>query len=72
MASVNVQFREDAALVEFVKSKGLKPGELAKAAFEKEIRRLRAAEHARAIEELNVKVPKGLAAKAVRESRDSR
>lgn len=72
MPSVNVQFREDAAVVEFVKRLGLNPGALAKAAFEKEVRRLRARAHAKDLEALRVKLPKGFSAKAVRDARDSR
>ncbi|HWH08757.1 MAG TPA: hypothetical protein VNX21_06120 [Candidatus Thermoplasmatota archaeon] len=72
MASVNVQFRADPAVVEFVKGLGLKPGEVARAGFEKEVRRLRARAHARDLEALRVKLPKGFAPKAVRDARDAR
>ena len=72
MASVNVQFREDEDVVEFVKQQGIKPGELAKLGFEKEVRRLQAEQHRRDLEALRLKIPKGLAARAVREARDSR
>jgi hypothetical protein len=72
MASVNVQFREDAETVDFLKRLGVKPAELAKEAFEREVRRLRAEVHARELEALGLKLPKGLAERAVRESRDER
>lgn len=72
MSSVNVQFREDESVVEFVKRKGLKPSDLAKRGFEKEVRALRAAEHAQALKDLKVALPKGFAERAVREARDSR
>lgn len=71
-ASVNVQFREDPEVVAFVKRLGLRPGEVAKAGFEKEVRRLQALQHRRDLQALGAKLPKGVAEKAVRESRDRR
>jgi len=72
MPSVNIQFREEREVVAFVEGKGLKASALAKEAFEREVRRLRAEEHAHQLEAFNVKLPKGLAEKAVRASRDER
>lgn len=72
MASVNVQFREDAEVVAFVKGLGIQPGALAKVGFEKEVRRLQAQQHRRDLQALRAKLPKGLAERAVREARDGR
>lgn len=72
MASVNVQFREEPEVVAFVEGLGLKAGQLAKEAFEREVRRLRAEQHVLDLEALRVKLPKSFAEKAVRESRDAR
>lgn len=72
MGSVNVQFREDADVVEFVKRQGIQPGALAKLGFEKEVRRLQAQQHRRDLEALRIKLPKGLAQKTVRDARDRR
>jgi hypothetical protein len=72
MASVNVQFREDEETVKFLVSRGLKPSEVAKAGFEREVRRLQAEEHAKELAALGVALPEGLAEKAVRASRDAR
>lgn len=72
MPSVNVQFREDEETISFVESRGLKASQVAKEAFEKEVRRLRAEEHARELEELDLELPKGFGEKAVRSGRDAR
>lgn len=72
MASVNVQFREDEETINFLRGLGLKPSEIAREAFEREVRRLRAEQHARELEAFKVTLPPGLAARAVRESRDER
>lgn len=72
MPSVNIQFREDQEVVDFVEGRGLRPSQLAKEAFEREVRRLRAQEHARELQSLNVKLPPGFAERAVREDRDAR
>ncbi len=42
--SVNVQFRADEETVAFVRRMGVKPSELARLGFDKEVRRLRAVE----------------------------
>lgn len=70
--SVNVQFREDEDTIEFLRSQGLKASEVAKAAFEREVRRLRAKEYARRLAEFRVTLPPGEASRAIREARDSR
>lgn len=71
--STNVQFREADATVAFVRSLGLKPSEIAKVGFEKEVRRLRAEAWARSLAKHKMKpLPEGWATKAVREARDSR
>lgn len=70
MASVNIQFREDPETIEFLKARGLVPSQLAKEAFEREVRRLKAQEHGQTLARLGVKPPKGLAERAVREGRD--
>jgi hypothetical protein len=70
--SVNVQFREAEETVAFVQSLGLKPSELAKASFEKEVRRLRAEEWGRKLAGHKVKWDAGEATRVVREMRDSR
>jgi hypothetical protein len=72
MRSVNVQFREDPEVVAFVEALGLKAGQLAKEAFQREVRRLRAREHAKELASFRVKLPRGLAERAVRETRDAR
>lgn len=72
MPSVNVQFREDEDTIAFVVSRGLKPSELARRGFEKEVRALRAAEHARELKALRVDLPENYSARAVRRARDSR
>ena len=72
MASVNVQFREDGDTVEFLAGLGLKASEVAKAAFEREVRRLRAKAYAETLRGYRVRLAPGEAARAVREARDSR
>ncbi|MEA3201646.1 MAG: hypothetical protein QOE90_3074 [Thermoplasmata archaeon] len=72
MTSVNVQFREDEETIKFLVGRGLKPSEVAKASFEREVRRLQAEAHAEELAALGVKLPDGLAERAVRASRDSR
>lgn len=73
MASVNVQFREDPAVVAYVRKKGLTPSEVAKRAFEREVRALRAADLAAELAALDVpRLPEGQAARWVREARDAR
>jgi hypothetical protein len=72
MASVNIQFREDDETIAFLSELGLKASEVAKAAFEREIRRLRAKALADMLRTYNVKLAPGEAAKVIREMRDSR
>ena len=72
VASVNIQFRMDSDVVSYVEAHGLKASQLAKEAFEREVRRLRAEDHGKRIAAFNIKLPKGLAEKAVREARDAR
>lgn len=70
--SVNVQFREDEDTVAYVESKGIKPSALAKEAFEKEVRRLRAKDHEEFLKNLKLKAQSGDATRAVREMREER
>lgn len=73
MPSVNVQFREDPAVIAFLRKKGLKASEVAKRAFAREVRALRAADLAAELASLNLRpLPAGEAARIVREARDSR
>lgn len=44
MAVTRVQFREDPDVVAFVEARGLNPNEVAKLAFEAEVRRIKARE----------------------------
>lgn len=69
-----VQFREDPALLEFVKSRGLNPNEVARAAFEAEVRRMKADNWLERIRELqkNMKPLGQPAAEILREMREER
>ncbi len=67
-----VQFREDAETVAFVEKLGLNPNEVAREAFEAEVRRLRAKAKFAKLRSFNVKLAPGEAARLVREDRDSR
>ena len=56
----------------FVEAQGLKAGQLAKEAFEREVHRMRAVENAKVLASFKIKLPKGFAERAFRESRDAR
>jgi CO/xanthine dehydrogenase FAD-binding subunit len=72
VASVNIQFRMDRDVVAYVESHGVKASQLAKEAFEREVHRMRAEDHAKAIAAFKIKLPKGFAERVIREARDSR
>jgi hypothetical protein len=63
-----VQFREDDDVVAYVASAGLNPNEVAKRAFEDEVRRLKARQARAKLRKLNAPAIDGAA--AVREIRD--
>lgn len=67
-----VQFREDEETLAFVASLGLNPNELAREAFVKEVRRLRAEAKARKLRSYGIRFGGVSAAQDIREMRDSR
>lgn len=70
--SVNVQFREDDETIAFVQGLGFKPSELAKAGFEKEVRRLKAEEWGRKLAGHKIHWPPGEPERTIRAMRDAR
>lgn len=67
-----VQFREDPAVVDWVAAQGLNPNEVARKAFEAEVRRLRAKARFERLKDFKVDLPPGTATRWVREDRDAR
>jgi hypothetical protein len=67
-----VQFRETEDVLAYVQGLGLNPNEVARAAFEAEVRRLRAKEKFDKLRSRKVRLAPGEAARLVREDRDSR
>jgi hypothetical protein len=65
-----VQFREDEDVVEYVASIGLNPNEVAREAFEREVRRLKAEQKVKKLRTFKVKLAPGEAAKLARQARD--
>lgn len=65
-----VQFRIDAPFVDFLQARGLNPNEVARRAFEAEVRRMRAQDAQERLRRLNVAFT-GDAAALVREERES-
>jgi hypothetical protein len=70
MTSGVVQFREDGALLAYLRKRGLNPNEFAREALERAYRRLRMEEANRRLEKFAFRLPKS-AAELVREDRDS-
>jgi kynureninase len=69
---MRVQFREDDDVVSYVATTlGLNPNDVAKRAFEAEVRRLRASRRRAKIASLDLKPVKGGYARLVREDRDA-
>lgn len=66
-----VQFREDEDVIAYVAGLGLNPNDVARAAFEAEVRRLRAREKVKKLRSFNIRLAPGEAARLVREDRDS-
>lgn len=67
-----VQFREDEETLAFVTSLGLNPNEVAREAFVKEVRRLRAEAKVKKLRSFDLHLGKESSAKYIRELRDSR
>lgn len=67
-----VQFREDEDTLAFVASLGLNPNEVAREAFVKEVRRLRAEAKVKKLRSFGLHLGKAGVAKDIRELRDSR
>lgn len=67
--SDKVQFREDPDLLRYLTSRGLSPNEVAKRAFEAEVRRMRAAEWGDRLRATRVRLG-GEGSALVREDRD--
>lgn len=65
-----VQFREDEDTIAFLESLGLNPNDVARTAFETEVRRLRAKAKFDKLRSLNLRLD-GSTAKWVREDRES-
>jgi hypothetical protein len=66
-----VQFREDEDVLAYVASLGLNPNEVARRAFEREVRRLRADEKVKKLRAFKIRLAPGEAVRLVREDRDS-
>lgn len=66
-----VQFREDEATLRFVASLGLNPNEVARAAFEKEVRRLRMQRKWERLRSFDVRLTSSVV-DDIREMRDTR
>lgn len=66
-----VQFREDEGIIAFVEKLGLNPNEVAREAFEREVRRLKAEEKVKKLRSYTIRLAPGEAARLVREDRDS-
>jgi len=66
-----VQFREDEDVIAYVEGLGLNPNEVAREAFEREVRRLRAEAKVKKLRSFNIRLEPGEAARLVREDRDS-
>lgn len=64
-----IQFHEDEETLAFVESLGLDPDALARRAFQREVRRLRAEKRHQRLEEAQIRLPRS-AAEVVREDRD--
>ncbi|HLE98140.1 MAG TPA: hypothetical protein VI997_12280 [Candidatus Thermoplasmatota archaeon] len=69
--TARVQFREDEATVAFVASLGLNPNEVAREAFEREVRRLRMRRKWEKLRSLDIRLT-GSVVDDIREMRDSR
>lgn len=67
-----VQFRASQEALDHLKAKGVNPNDVAKAAFEAEVRRMRAEERHERLREMQVRMPEGGGAGVVREDRDGR
>lgn len=67
-----VQFREDEETLAFVTSLGLNPNEVAREAFVKEVRRLRAEAKARKLRSFGIRLGGESTASEIRKMRDSR
>ena len=66
-----VQFREDEDVIAYVEGLGLNPNEVAREAFEREVRRLRAEAKVKKLRSFKIRLAPGEAARLVREDRDS-
>lgn len=66
-----VQFREDEEVLSYVAGLGLNPNEVARDAFAREVRRLKAEEKVKKLRAFKIKLAPGEAARLVREERDS-
>lgn len=64
-----VQFREDDEVVDYVEGRGVNPNELAKRAFEQEVRRMKAKEARERLRKLNL--PRVHGAREIRRLRDA-
>lgn len=67
-----VQFREDENVIAFVESLGLNANDVAREAFEREVRRLKAEAKVKKLRSFNIRLGGESAAKLVREERDRR
>lgn len=70
MATDVVQFREDEAIVDFLRGKGINPNEFGRQAFEAAVRRMRAEEKMKALSKIQAKLDKS-PEEIIREERDS-
>lgn len=70
MASRVVQFREEEAAIEYLRSKGINPNEFGHEAFERALRRLRAEEWVAKLEKLQLRLGAS-PEQIIRELRDS-
>ena len=68
--SGRVQFREDPAVLAYLEQRGVNPNELARTAFEAEVRRIRAKEKFEKLRARAIRLPESRA-KLIREIRDS-
>ena len=68
--SGRVQFREDPAVLAYLEKRGLNPNELARSAFEAEVRRIRAKEKFARLRARDIRLPAS-GASLIREIRDS-
>lgn len=66
-----VQFREDEEVIAFIEKLGLNANEVAREAFEREVRRLKAEEKVKKLRSYKIRLAPGEAARLVREDRDS-